>query len=325
MSHQSMFDRQGSVLMLNSLGVQQVTQTLLGIAPNITEQKFYTLPFAQYLPVITGQNAFMTEIGHWRTFSKMGSFEEKVAQNMANHARPERVDATYDMVKQPTLLWTAGVDYSVVELEQTMRAGALVSIMEARYRAAKKEWDLGVQRAAFLGSAGQTGLLNNASVTNNTSDLTKRLGVMTAAELNTFVGVMYEKYRSNCARTAEPACHIMPEADWNGLGNFPDSTYPLKTRYQILKEAWEGYTGNPNFKILKCAYGDKANFDGTNNRHCLHSMDPDSLNMNIPVPFTMTASGTTNGFTYESVCYGQYTGVVMLRPAEVLYFSNTAT
>lgn len=322
----SFFERENGNLKINSLGIQQVTSTLFQLSPRVTEQKFYQIAPGDYMPLmVSAGGAFMDQIGHWRTFSKASSFEENVVQNAANNARLERVDAAYDMVYQKILTYTAAMDYSLIELEQSMKQGTLPSIMEMRLRAAKKTWDLGIQKAAFLGIGSYKGLMNSSEVTNNTADLTKKLSSMTAAELNTFVGVMYERYRSNCNRTAEPACMILPESDHNGLATFTDSSFPIRTKLSVLQEAWATLTGNPGFKILKCAYGDKANFDGTNNRYVIHSNDPESLVMHIPLPWTVTAANSVNSFTWESACYGQFTPVAFLRPAEVLYFSNTAS
>jgi hypothetical protein len=39
----------------------------------------------------------------------------------------------------------------------------------------------------------------------------------------------------------------------------------------------------------------------------------------------MTQAGTFNGFNWENVGYGSFTGVLAQRPAEMLYFGNTAT
>lgn len=320
----SFFTKENGQLMLNSLGVQQVTSTLYAVSPRISEQKFFTIAPAEYVPITTGQGAFMDQIGHWRTFLKSGGFEEGVQQNAANFARIESVDAAYDLQPQKIMTWAKRNEYSLIELEQSLRANTVFSLIEARERARKKEWDLGIQKTAFLGLGAQTGLLNSSSVTNNTADLTQKLATMTATELNTFVSVMYERYRANCNRTAEPSVFIMPESDWNALATFSSPDYPLRTKLEIVEVAFKTLTGNAGFKVLKCAYCDKANFGSSTNRYVLHSMDPDSLVMNVPLPYTATAAGTTNGFTWESVSYGQFTGVIMLRPAEVLYFSHSA-
>jgi hypothetical protein len=321
----SMFTKDaGGNLMLNSLGVQQVTSTLYAISPRVSEQKFYTIPFADYMPVMTGNGAFMSKIGHWRTFLKSGGFEEGVQQNAANQSRLEQVDAAFDMVEQKVLTWAKGTSWSVIEIEQAMRANTIFSLIEARQRSLKKEADLGLQRVAFLGIGAETGLLNNGDVYNNTADLTARLPSLSAAQLNTFVGIVYERFRANCSRTADPKVFVMPEADWNGLATYSDPSFPLRTKLEILQTAFQTLTGNAGFKVLKCAYCDKANFDGTNNRYVLHSNDPESLVLNVPLAFTSTAAGTTNGFTFEMASYMQFTGMIAPRPAELYYFSNTA-
>ena len=318
-----MFTRENGELKLNSLGVQQVTSTLYTLAPRIAEQKFYTIPFAEYMPVVTGVGAFTDKIGSWRTYLKSGGFEEGVQGNASNQARLESVDATFDLVEQKVRTWAKKIEYSVIELEQAMRANTIFSLVEARGRSLKKEWDLGVQKVAFLGLGSDTGLLNNASVTNDTSTISKNIGTMTADELNTFVGLVYEKFRANCNRTCEPQIFVLPEADFNSLSTFSSATYPMFNKLTVLKNAFAELTGNQNFQIKKCAYCDTANNALSTNRYVLHSNDPDSLIMNLPLNFTQTAANSTNGFSWESAAFGQFTGVLMPRTQEVLYFSHT--
>ena len=320
---ESMFTKENGQLMLNSLGVQQVTSTLYTIAPRIAEQKFYTIPFAEYLPVVSGVGAFMDKIGSWRTFSKSGGFEAGVQQNAANGARLEQVDAAFDLVEQKVLTWAKMISYSVIELQQSMQAGMLPSLIEARGRALKKEHDIGLQKTAFLGIYGQTGLLNNSEVYNDTATISKSLASMTATEMNTMVGAMYEKFRLNCNRTADPAIMILPEIVHNSLAMFTSPDFPLRSKLDVLKQAWVDLTGNANFQIKKCAYADAAQFGSSTYRYVLHSNDPDSLVMNVPLAFTQTAANSTNGFTWESAAYCQFTGVMMPRPQEVYYFSHS--
>jgi len=92
-----------------------------------------------------------------------------------------------------------------------------------------------------------------------------------------------------------------------------------------LLEAFRTITNNPSFKILPCAYCDKANSpDATNNFYVMLNYDPTSLSMSIPIDYTPLAAGTVNGFTFENVAYGSLTGVVAQRPKELVYFTNTA-
>ena len=55
-------------------------------------------------------------------------------------------------------------------------------------------------------------------------------------------------------------------------------------------------------------------------RYVLYRQDIDTLFMEIPVDFQTTAVGTLNNFNYQDVAYGQYAGVTVLKPLEVLYF-----
>jgi hypothetical protein len=309
----------------NSLGYQQVITTLTAVSKRVSMQKFYEIAFADYIPVVYGNGAFQRQILNWRVFVTGEGFKTGVQSNMGNNTRMDLVGAAYDGLYQPIFNWAKGVQYSLFELQEALQANTLFSLIEARETARRKEWQLGLQEVAFKGFADQKGLLNLADPYVDTASLTKRLWNMTAAELNTFVGTIYQQYRVRCNYTAKPTHFVMPENDYNGLVNFPDAAFPLKTRIQILLEAFQTISGNPNFKILPCAYCDKANYDSTNNRYALYNYDETSLKMDLPLDLVTTASGTQDGFNWTNVAYGQFTGAITMRPLEMLYFSNTAT
>jgi hypothetical protein len=318
------FDPKTARIMENSVGYQQIISTLSAVGRKVSVQKFYEIPFADYIPVVLGNGTYMRSIYNWRTFVKGEDFATGVINNAGNNARLEEVDSAYDQLSQNILNWGKSVRYNLFELQEALQANTLFSLIESRELARKKQWDLGVQKVAFMGIGAEKGLLNLSGPTIDSSNLTVRLGAMTAAQLNTFVGVMYNLYRVNCNYTAKPTHFVMPEADYNALTNFPDAAYPVKMRIQILRESWAEITGNSSFKIMPCAYCDKANYDTTNNRYALYNYDETSLKMDIPLDYTMTAAGTQNGFEWSNVAYGQFTGAIALRPLEILYFSNTA-
>ena len=117
--------------------------------------------------------------------------------------------------------------------------------------------------------------------------------------------------------------------DYNGLANLiPGSagTFPVPMMNYLL-DAFKLITRNPNFKILPCAYANESinnSIVGLNkNRYTLLNYDEDSIRMDIPVDYSNTLQNTLNGFQYQNVGYGQYTGVVAFRPLEVLYFDYT--
>lgn len=319
------FDPSTGEIMKNSLGYQQVITTLTAVGRKISEQKFYEIAPADYVPIVMGNGAYKRQILNWRTFVKGEGFESGIMGNSSNNARVSLVDAAYDSINQNVLAWAKSIEYNLFELQEALQANTLFSLIEARELARRKQWDLGIQKTAFLGIGAETGLLNNANVHTDTTTITKKISAMSASEFNTFAGLVYEQYRSNCARTARPTHLILPESDWNGLINWPDSTYPLRTKISLLEEAFRTITQRADFKILPCAYCDKANFDSTNNIYVMLNYDETSVKMDIPIQYTATAAGTINGFTWENVAYGQFTGVVAQREKEMLYFTNTAT
>lgn len=320
-----MLDTSNGELNRNSLGYSQLITTLTAVGRKVSEQKFYEIEFAEYVPVVVGNGAYQRSIINWRTYVKGEGFKTGVIGNATNKAQLPLVDAAYDQISQNIYNWAKGMVYNVFELEESMRANTLFSLIEAREKSRRKEWDLGLQEVAFLGYGADKGLLNQSSVTVDSSTIPKRIPAMSASEFNLFAGLVYEAYRANCVRTAKPTHFIIPEADWNGLINFPDATYPLKTKLELLEAAFKTITANQGFKIFPCAYCDKANFDTTNNRYVLLNYDESSVKMDLPIDYTMTAAGTFNGFSWENVGFGSFTGVVAQREKEMLYFGNTAT
>lgn len=326
MSINSMFSREGGSLKLNSLGYQQVTSTLTQVVGQVVQQKFFEVDGgpANFVPMIAGQGAFKRTLLQWRSFLKSEGFEAGIMSNATNNAETQLVDAAFDAIQIPVTPWSKKTTYNVFEIEEAMAANNLFSLIEQRELARKKEWDLGIQKVAFKGYGTATGLLNNSSATLDTSNLTKRLSAMSGTELNTFVGKVIGLYRENCAYTAMPTHFVIPEADANGLWSYP-TDYMLKTRWEILEQGFKAATGNSEFKLLRCAYCDKANFDGTNNRYALYKYDPTTLVMHTPVAYQSTAAGSSDGFNWSSVAFGSFTGVTALRDKEIYYFGNTAS
>jgi len=308
----------------NSLGYQQLITTLTAVGRKVAVQKFFEIPFAEYVPVVMGNGAFMRAIINWRTFIKGEGFESGIISTSGNNAQLHLVDAAYDQVSQNILNWGKALEYNIFELEEAMRANTIFSLIEARETARRKEWDLGIQKVAFLGIQSELGLLNQTGCTTDATNLTGWIKELSAENFNLFVGKIYELYRANCARTAKPTHFIMPEGDFNGLVNYASTTMFTKTKLELLLEAFKTITGNSNFKILPCAYGDKANYDGVYNRYALLNYDETSIKMDLPMDYVMTQAGTVNGFTWQNVGYGQFTGVALIRPKELYYFTHTA-
>lgn len=310
---------------LNAEGYEQVISTLTAVSGQLTTQKFYEVPFADFVPVVYGQGAFNTSILNWRSAVTGEGFESGIISHSSNQARLPLVGAEFDAVSQTIHSWAKGINYSLIELNQAAQANNMFSLIEAREIARRKEFALGLQKVAFYGLGSSKGLLNQSAVTADLTTIANRLNLMSAADFNTFAGAVIGNYRAATNYTAMPTHFIIPEKDRLGLCNFPDASYPIKSRLQILTEAFREVTGNPGFQILSTAYNDKSQHPSTVNRYVLMNYDATSLKMDVPVDYTQTMAGTVNGFTFENAAFAQFTGVALLRPKELQYFDNSVS
>ncbi len=310
----------------NALGYEIDITSLTALLKSVTEQKFYTIPFADYLPVVVGEGAWATEITKYRDFSVGDSFDSGILNTGANHSGLAEVDSAVDAISTPVINWAKSISWSFMDMQMASRSGNW-DIVSSKEKSRKRNWDLGIQEIAFWGAPDLTnvaGLLTLSNVTSNTTLITKKISSMTAAEFQAFLAGLLEAYRANAVRTAMPTHFIIPEADYNGLATSVDETYPLKSRLERLLESMRLMTQNPNFAVKPCSYADKATnaaISGLNkNRYVLLNYDEDSLRLDIPVDYTNTLQNTINGFHFQNVGYGQFTGVQTYRPKEILYF-----
>jgi hypothetical protein len=316
---------------LNSLGSEQSITTLTAILPTIIEQKFYEIPISDYVPVEVGTgNPFSASLFNWTTGIKGGDFETGLMNMASNDSGKVSDDIFVEPISRKVISWKKDVNYNIIQ-EATFSQGTQnMDLIQAKYKARKKEYDLGIQRTAFFGLASNTtdfaGLFNQSGVTINTTLITESLSGMTAAEFNAFVGSLLETYRLNCNRTAYPDTFLIPEDDYNGLANQMSETYPMRTKMEVLQQVFDNTVPNKKVKILPSAYG-MATYNANvinKDRYVLYNKQPDSVILNVPLDFTVTLPGTANGFDYTSAAYSRFTGVTALRPLEMLYMDKTA-
>ncbi len=310
----------------NDLGAQVNITTLTAIIKRITEQKFATLSPAKYMPVIVGEGAWMTSMIKYRSFSIGDNFEDGLINTGANNSALAKANTGVDKVDIAIKNWAMETNYSLPDLKFAATSGNW-DLVEALERSRKTIWDLGIQRVAFLGMSSDTsvkGLLTLAGITSNTTLITGYVSEMNPTEFNTFVAGIVKAYRTNNNFTAYPTHFVMPELDYNGLASAASADFPVINKLSYLLEAFKVITGNQNFQILPCFYADEinnTNVSGLNkNRYVLLNYDQDSFSMNIPVNYNATQQNTINGFNWQNVGYGQFTGVVAYRPLEILYF-----
>lgn len=311
----------------NSFGFEINITTLTAISKRVTEQKFFEIMPADYMAVRVGEGAWSSNIVTYRSFTTGGDFEQGNINTGSGNARLASSGTAVDSITVPVVNWAKQIDWTLFDIELAARSGNwdLITSLEV---SRKQNWDLGIQKIAFLGSLSTPnvyGLLTQPNVNSNTSLIGSYLSTMDAATFTTFVAGVYGAYRTNCNFTAKPDKFIMPEIDFDGMAAPYSATYPNISKFDYLLKAFQLVTGNKNFQILPCAYADEVNNAGFigKNRYTLTNGNPDSLRMDIPVNYTNTLQNTLNGFQYQNVGYGQYTGAKAYRELETLYFDFT--
>lgn len=312
---------------VNALGYEIPITTLTTIMKKITEQKFFEIAPAEYLPVRVGEGAWSSNLVTYRSFAMSDGFETGVINTGGNNARLAAADAGVDSVTVQVINWAKSIGWSIFDLELAAKSGNW-DLVSSKEKSRKKDWDLGIQKVAFLGLAGNNssggsclGLLNQSGITNNTTFISKPISSMNVTELKTFVTGLVEKYRSNCLRTAWPTHFIIPESDYNGMAGQASADFPVKSVLQLLEEALQLITRNKGFKILPLAYGDSAYSSLGVQRYVLLNYDDEAIRMDIPVDYTNTLANSIDNFSFQNVGFGQFSGVQAYRPLEMMYFS----
>jgi len=308
---------------VNALGYEVDITTLTTIMKKITEQKFFELAPADYLPVRVGEGAWSSNLLTYRSFAIADDFTNGMINTGGNNARLAQADAGVDQLTIQVKNWAKSIGWSLFDLQLAAKSGNW-DLVTAKERSRKKNWDLGIQKVAFLGVAGDStvlGLYNQAGITDNVTLIVKAISTMTPAELKVFLAGLVDAYRANAVRTAWPTHFIIPESDYLGLASPASSDFPIRSTLDLMEETLRVMTKNPGFKILPNAYGDSANNDLGVQRYVMLNYEEESLRMDIPVDYTNTLANSIDNFSYQNVGYGQFTGVLAYRPLELLYFS----
>ena len=314
----------------NSLGYEINITTLTTIIKKITEQKFFEIAPADYLPVRVGEGAWSSNLVTYRSYLLSSNFEDGIVNLGSNNSRLAAADAGVDSVTVQVINWAKTIGWNIFDLELAAKSGNW-DLVTAKEKARKKDWDLGIQRIAFLGANGSNGaggqvlgLLNQGGISNNTSVITMPISQMSPAELKTFCYQVVEAYRSNNQRTAWPTHFVIPESDYNGLASQASPDFPIKSTLELIEEMFQTICRNKQFKVLPLAYGDSQYSGFSYQIYVLLNYDEESIRMDIPVDYTNTTANSLDNFMFQTVGYGQWTGVQTYRPLELLYFSFPA-
>lgn len=309
-------------------GFKFITSTMSEIMQEEIEQKHMEVPFADYVPVDVGGAPDAEEIIRKVTFQTGGDFHDGDINTSTSTSRMASVDVAMTPLRMPIKDWAKDFTYNIVEIAKAA-ASSNWDLLAGKTKSLKKNWDLGLQEICFLGHPGVselTGLLNSDEVNSNSSVIsTKKISEMTSAEFQTFIGQVVSVYVDNSENTSKPDTFVIPTDDFLGLASAASDNNPAISKLEYLQKALAATSGNKNFTILDLAYCQKErneDFGINSNRYVMYKNDPDVLTMAIPVDFTLLEAETINNFNFTQVAYGRYSGTMITRPKEVMYFDR---
>ena len=315
----------------NAIGYEVSITTLTQIVKKVSEQKLYEVAPADFVPIKVGEGTWASNLTTYRSFDIADEFESGIINTGGNNTRQSTGDAGVDALNIKINNWVKGTGWSIFDLAQASRSGNW-DLVAAKERTRKRNWDLGIQRVAFLGARGQNGaggsclgLLNQATGQFDSTLITTALSSMTYTQLAAFQQAAIGLYRKNCNYTAFPTHFIIPELDYNGLAVQSSPQFPVKSVLALLEEGFQTITRNKNFKILPLAYANAANAGGAlpsgaaTGLYTFLNYDEESIRMDIPLQYTNTLANSLDNFMFQNSGYGQFTGVLAYRPAEIYY------
>ncbi len=310
----------------NSLGYEIDITTLTTIMKKVSEQKFFEVAPADYIPLRVGEGAWSSNLVTYRSFQLADDFSTGVINTGGNNGRLATGDAGVDSLSVKVVNWAKSVGWTIMDLQMAAKAGNW-DLVTAKEKARKRNWDLGIQKVAFLGLDGDSavqGLLNQSGIAFNTDVIAKAISSMTTTELKAFCAAILNSYRAYSKRTAWPTHFVIPESDYLGLAAPASEDFPIRSTLDLLLETFQVMTGNKGFKILPLAYADHAYSGQIYQQYVLLNYDEESIRMDLPVDYTNTLANSIDNFSFQNVGYGQFTGVKAYRPLELMYFKYNA-
>lgn len=303
--------------------IQQIIDTQTHIVAGVIDTKYYTLlgqKVSDFVPFDVGTGADSLALFQYTSEYVGNDFKSGLIDIGNGLQQNALADINVSGFSVKVNFWRFDYKVSAEQIAVASKNAVSFSIIEAKEKARKKVWDLGIQDVLFngLGDGETYGINNQPNVTVNTSLLPVKVTAMTAAQAKTFASTVVATYLANNNTTQLPNRWLMPTNEFVGLGVAVDPTYPLKTLKEILEDAFKE-AGCVDFKIVHSTYNNTADSTGTLGRHVFYNYDPESIRMFVPKDYTPSALFPFNALDMISTAQGQFTGVVVFRPKEMLY------
>lgn len=313
----------------SSLAYRYTTDRMTYIRARTVQQTFYQVNPTDYVTIIPGEGSFASQIITQASIKFSGSFRSGKISSAGQNAKLQIADGGVVPFYTAVQNWAMGTEYSVFDVHQALFMGQWDPI-EAKQKARKLEYDLGIQEIAFLGDSDQLttypGLFTQPQVNINTALIPSNISAMSTATYMTMVAGLLAAYLANCNQTVWPDTFVIPQDDYAGLGVAVSQTYPNLTMLSYLQQAFDSIC-RKKVKIMPSYYAMTAANGGAfgigKQCYLLYNNDIDTLFMELPVDYQTVPYGTYNNFNFQDAAYAQYTGVQAIKPLELLMFTHS--
>lgn len=137
---------------VNALGFDIDITSLTTIMKKVSEQKFFEIAPADYLPVRVGEGAWSAQLTTYRSYAIADDFGTGIINTGSNNGRLAVADAGVDAVNVAVRNWAKQVGWTLFDLELAAKSGNW-DLVTSKEKSRKKNWDLGIQQVAFVGMA----------------------------------------------------------------------------------------------------------------------------------------------------------------------------
>lgn len=307
--------------LVNESGFADIDITLLtALETRIAQQKFYTAEVDDFIDIARDTGGYADAITAFKTLRLDAADDSWEADILSDNARKPQVAVGLEPFTVRIRSLVKMVSYSLLEIRQAQQTGVWNVVLE-KERARKQSHDLYLQRVLLKGTDRHEGLLNLSGVTADTTTIAKQMKNMSVAEWQALLGKLFSVYANHTNFTAMPNRFVVPYTDYLGLAQCADETYPLKTKLQRLEESFKQMCG-PDAKILPLSYCN-ADQNGGTNKYVMYRKDFDTVRAYMPIGYSVVEGASVDGFNYQNTAYSRVSDVVLVRPKEVMYFTNT--
>jgi len=305
-------------------GIEQTIQTTTQIVAGVVNKLYYKLmgqKLSDFVKIEVGTGAYSTNLFQYASAYVGSPFKAGLINPTATGINADaNSNIKIGALQIPNNFWRMKYEVGQELIGMAARNAETFSIIEENERSRKEVFDLGLQEATFkgLGDGKSYGLLNQPSVTVNTTLMTAELNAMSDAQFQTFLASAPAAYAANASGTMMFNRMLVPQSAFLALQQ-PFGSYG-ETRKTILERAFQGIVGE-DFKIVHATYctGATAGGNATKGRYVFYNTNEDNLTMYLPKPYTPHPLFPQGALDMVSDSEAQFTTPYLKRVNSMLY------